>query len=81
MIRPDEVGQANLDPEIAAQMWMADIQPLKEQGYTLITPAVVSGQGASWLQAFFKACKSCTVRIVSYHYVLRHGFNNSFWLV
>ena len=77
LIRPDIAdGQANIDPVAAAQIWMTDIQPLKYQGYQLITPAVAFK--ADWLQAFFKACTDCTVRIVSYHYVVKHGLNNSF---
>ena len=63
LFRPDIPGQSNLDPGYAAQLWMANIQPLKAQGYTLITPVVAYKK--SWLQSFFAACPGCTVRIVS----------------
>lgn len=77
LIRPDLSSQANLDPETAAQTWIANGQPLRNQGYSTLAPAVAFN--SSWLSSFFDACKGCQVRIVSYHYVLRHGFNNSFF--
>ena len=76
VIRPDISSQSNIAPEAAAQLWMANIQPLKAQGYTLVAPAIAFS--ISWLKAFIAACTGCTVRIISYHYVLRHGLNNSF---
>ena len=76
IFRPDQPGQANLDPQTAASLWKKDIQPLKKQGYLLVSPA--PSAGVVWLQSFIAACTGCTVRIVSYHYV-RHGFNKFFW--
>ena len=58
-MRPDiDDGQANIDPVTAAQIWMTNIQPLRDQGYQLITPAVAYSK--AWLQNFFGACKHCT---------------------
>jgi len=58
-------GQANIDPVTAAQIWMANIQPLKYQGYKLITPAVAWRK--DWLQTFFGACKECTFDHMAAH--------------
>lgn len=69
LIRPNLDTQSNLDPTAAAQLWMQNILPLSSQGYTSIwSPAVTSADsGVTWLQAFFKACQGCTVRILSHH--------------
>ena len=76
VIRPDLSSQSNIAPEAAAQLWKANIQPLKAQGYTLVAPAIA--YSIPWLQSFIAACTGCTVRIISYHYVLSYGLNNSF---
>jgi hypothetical protein len=54
---PDLPSQANLDPSAAAQLWMENGQPLVDQGYTAIAPAIAFK--IPWLQAFFTACKGC----------------------
>jgi len=66
---PDHDGQAALDPGYAASLWKQYIQPLKNQGYTLISPAVTSGaSGVPWLQSFFGACSGCSVDILAVHW-------------
>lgn len=54
---PDIPSQANLDPNTAAQIWMANGQPLRAQGYQTISPAMAFS--STWLQEFFKACIGC----------------------
>jgi hypothetical protein len=54
---PDISGQANLDPETAARIWMANGDILRQQGYTTISPAVAFSN--DWLHAFFNACTGC----------------------
>ena len=53
---------------------MKNGQPLRAQGYSTIAPGIAFD--IAWLQAFFKACVGCQVRIVSYH--LGHNFNSFF---
>jgi hypothetical protein len=62
---PDIPSQSNLDPGTAAGLWMANIQPLKAQGYSLITPAVAYSK--AWLQSFFTACKGCSFDHMAAH--------------
>jgi hypothetical protein len=60
--RPNQSGQSNLDPGYAAQLWQQYIQPLKNQGYALVTPACTNApSGKQWYQSFFSACTGCTV--------------------
>jgi len=66
---PNEVGQSNMTPEQAAQLWQQYIQPLKAYGYTLVSPACSSRPNAlPWMQEFMGNCTGCTVDIVGMHY-------------
>ncbi|KAH9482862.1 hypothetical protein JR316_0004962 [Psilocybe cubensis] len=67
---PDHAGQAALDPGYGASLWKQYIEPLKNNGYTLISPAVTSGSGGiPWLQSFFGACGGgCTVHAMALHW-------------
>lgn len=60
LIRPDIPGQSNMDPNTAAQLWMANGQPLRAQGYQTITPAVAFSK--DWMHKFLAACNNCDVR-------------------
>ena len=57
-----------MSPQEAATVWMAHGEPLRQQGYKTVTPAVASN--TQWLRDFFPLC-NCKVRIVSYYYFLR----------
>ncbi|KAI0069007.1 hypothetical protein BV25DRAFT_1910727 [Artomyces pyxidatus] len=58
---PNEPSQSNLDPSYAASLWKQYIQPLKYQGFDLITPATTNApSGKTWMQSFEKACDGCT---------------------
>ncbi|KAH6888377.1 glycosyl hydrolase catalytic core-domain-containing protein [Coprinopsis sp. MPI-PUGE-AT-0042] len=68
---PDQGGQSNLDVGYAVDLWVQHIQPLKSQGYTLISPACTnSPAGTKWLQDFIGACnnRGCNVDIVATHW-------------
>ncbi|KIK08407.1 glycoside hydrolase family 128 protein [Laccaria amethystina LaAM-08-1] len=66
---PNQSGQSNLDPGYAAQLWQQYIQPLKNQGYALVTPACTNApSGKQWYQSFFSACTGCTFDIIAVHY-------------
>jgi hypothetical protein len=66
---PDLAGQSNLDPGYAASLWQQYIQPLKDQGYSLVSPAVTSGaSGIPWLTSFISDCGGCTIDAVAVHW-------------
>jgi hypothetical protein len=69
MNEPNEPGQSNMDAGSGAQLWQQYIQPLKSQGYTLISPATSSNpNGLVWMTDFFAACQGCTVDIIAVHW-------------
>jgi hypothetical protein len=60
MNEPNQQGQSDLDPGYAAQLWKQYIQPLKAQGYALVTPACTNApSGKTWMRAFMNACSGC----------------------
>ncbi|KII95344.1 glycoside hydrolase family 128 protein, partial [Plicaturopsis crispa FD-325 SS-3] len=69
MNEPNESGQSNMSPEDGAKMWQQYIQPLKNQGYKLISPATSSNpNGLTWVKNFMKACDGCTFDAVAVHW-------------
>lgn len=45
-----KVGGSDITPELAAERWMNDIQPLKDDGILLGGPAVAgTEEGKQWL--------------------------------
>ncbi|KZT12986.1 glycoside hydrolase family 128 protein [Laetiporus sulphureus 93-53] len=66
---PDQAGQANMDPSTAASLWLQYIEPKKDEGFRLISPAVSSGSdGIPWLESFMSACDTCTIDGCALHY-------------
>ncbi|KIM45991.1 glycoside hydrolase family 128 protein [Hebeloma cylindrosporum] len=66
---PDHSGQASLDPGYAAQVWRDNMEPLKNIGYRLISPAVTSAPaGKTWLKNFINACSGCHVDAIAVHW-------------
>ncbi|KDR67790.1 hypothetical protein GALMADRAFT_257629 [Galerina marginata CBS 339.88] len=66
---PDQVAQSNLDPNLAAAYWNQYLQPLKAQGYNLLSPAVSSSpSGKVWLQKFLNACSGCSIDAIALHW-------------
>jgi hypothetical protein len=66
---PNQSGQAEMSPQRAAQVWKQYIQPLKNQGYALISPACTSApSGKTWMQQFFAACDGCTFDGLALHW-------------
>ncbi|KAH9938396.1 glycosyl hydrolase catalytic core-domain-containing protein [Fomitopsis serialis] len=59
---PEQQGQANMDPGSAASLWQQYIEPKKDLGMGLISPAVTSDSaGIPWMQSFISACNGgCT---------------------
>lgn len=68
---PDQGGQSNMNPWHAADLWMQHIQPLKSQGYTLVSPACTNAPaGLQWQRDFTSACnqRGCSVDIIATHW-------------
>lgn len=75
--RPNEPGQSNMSPADGAQLWKEYIDPLKDQGYTLISPAPSSRpDGFTWVGEFLGNCTGCTVDRIALHYydITSQGF-------
>jgi len=66
----NEPGQSNLSPSYAAQLWIKYIQPLRDQGYKLGSPAMSSRpNGKQWMSDFLKACNGgCTFDFLATHF-------------
>ncbi|PPQ74997.1 hypothetical protein CVT24_010071, partial [Panaeolus cyanescens] len=66
---PDHEGQAFIDAYYAASLWRLYIEPLKDQGYFLVSPAPTSApKGKVWLRDFMNGCGGCTVDAVAMHW-------------
>lgn len=63
-------GGSCLDAETAAQLWIQEIEPLKELGIKLGAPAVTGAPtGFTWLQNFFTQCDGkCSADFIPIHW-------------
>ncbi|KAL3426464.1 hypothetical protein PVAG01_03255 [Phlyctema vagabunda] len=63
-------GGSNVDPDLAAEIWIRELEPLRKLGVTLGAPAVTGGsEGWAWLQKFFTACAGqCTAEFIPVHW-------------
>ncbi|KIM72213.1 glycoside hydrolase family 128 protein [Piloderma croceum F 1598] len=70
MNEPQEPQQSNLTPDQGAQMWMTYLEPLRQQGVRLGSPAPSSApSGLTWLQDFLASCAGgCTVDFIALHW-------------
>lgn len=69
MNEPNQVGQSDMSAQSGAQLWSQYIQPLKNEGYQLGSPATTSApDGMTWMQDFFSACHGCTVDFMAVHF-------------
>jgi hypothetical protein len=76
---PNEPGQSNMTPEHGASLWKQYIEPLKNEGYTmLVSPATSSNpNGLVWVKNFMSACGGgCNPTHTAVHYydVTASGF-------
>ncbi len=69
---PDGAGNggSNIPTDTAAQTWIRQIEPLKEQGVKLGAPAVTGAPGGFiWLENFFRACNgNCNPDFIPVHW-------------
>ncbi|KXN86345.1 hypothetical protein AN958_10207 [Leucoagaricus sp. SymC.cos] len=50
---PNQSGQSNMSPQHAADLWRAHLNPLKDHGYFLVSPACTNApSGKTWMQSF-----------------------------
>ena len=63
-------GGSNVAPALAAQIWIREIEPLKQKGVKLGGPGVTGApSGFTWLQSFFTACNgNCSVDFIPVHW-------------
>ena len=63
-------GGSNITPARAAARWISDLEPLRQYGIKLGSPAVTGSQrGIAWLRDFFTACNGqCNVDFLTVHY-------------
>ncbi|KAL4076021.1 glycoside hydrolase family 128 protein [Scleroderma yunnanense] len=68
MNEPNEPSQSNMSPSDGVTLWQTYINPLKDQGYKLISPACTNDQaGLDWYQQFFAQCSGCHFDAVAFH--------------
>ncbi|KAK4161338.1 alkali-sensitive linkage protein 1 [Cladorrhinum sp. PSN259] len=79
---PHSWGGSNLDVITAAEVWVNNIEPLKEMGLRVGLPACTGAPtGITWLQNFVKACndrlsQGGPARNCSYDFVPLHWYGN-----
>lgn len=63
-------GGSSVDPQTAATLYKAQVEPLRAKGLKLGAPAVTSAQsGFDWLSSFFDACGGgCSVDFMPIHF-------------
>ncbi|KAF2720996.1 glycoside hydrolase family 128 protein [Polychaeton citri CBS 116435] len=63
-------GGSCLDAETAAQLWIQEVEPLKELGIKLGAPAVTGAStGFTWLENFFTQCNgNCSADFIPIHW-------------
>jgi hypothetical protein len=63
-------GGSGVSADLAAAVWINQIEPLRKLGVKLGAPAVTGGYGGwTWLQSFFTQCNgNCTVDFIPIHW-------------
>jgi hypothetical protein len=75
-------GGSNIDPQTAANVWVKNIDPLREKGIKVGLPACTGAPtGIPWLQQFLAECSALIstgseVRNCSYDFVTIHWYGN-----
>ncbi|KAI5120512.1 hypothetical protein M0805_000097 [Coniferiporia weirii] len=65
----NEAGQANMDVGTAVSIWKQYLEPLVDEGYTLLAPVTSSNpDGLTWVQQFFQQCTGCHISGIPLHY-------------
>ncbi|KAI9574161.1 hypothetical protein HD554DRAFT_4104 [Boletus coccyginus] len=94
MNEPNEPSQSNMSPQDGISLWQQYIDPLKSQGYYLISPACSNDQaGLDWMKAFVEGCTDCTIDAIAFHFygtdprafveyatTLHEAYNKPIWI-
>ena len=63
-----------MSPEEAVKLWQEHIQPKKDLGYKLVSPATSSNPaGKEWMQKFYDQCQGCTFDAQAVHWYDIHA--------
>ncbi len=76
---PSQWGGSDIDPDVAAQVWVKNISPLRDMGIRVGLPACTGApSGLAWLKLFLESCskivseggktKNCTYDFVTIHW-------------
>jgi hypothetical protein len=66
---PDLPAQSYQSPSAAALSWNQHMAPLRQKGYTLVSPATTSGSGGmAWMEQFLAACGPNCVDKIAVHW-------------
>jgi hypothetical protein len=67
---PPKTGGSSMTADYAAQVWIAEMEPLKKLGVLLGAPAVTgSPRGVAWYADFLKSCNGkCTIDFLPVHW-------------
>ncbi|KAG8217964.1 glycosyl hydrolase catalytic core-domain-containing protein [Butyriboletus roseoflavus] len=62
-------NKSSWDERDGVSLWKQYIDPLKYQGYYLISPACTNDQaGLHWMKSFVEGCTDCTIDAVAFHF-------------
>jgi len=65
---PNQSGQSNMSPQHGADLWRRYLNPLKDQGYYLVSPACTNApSGKQWIKDFLNSCSGCHVDAIAVH--------------
>jgi len=76
---PFDWGGSNMDPDVAAQVWVNNIEPIRQMGIRVGLPACTGApSGLPWLRLFMESCskvisnggpaRNCTFDFVTLHW-------------
>ncbi|KAJ3525966.1 hypothetical protein NM688_g8321 [Phlebia brevispora] len=66
---PDQVGQSQMSPQDAANLWQQQFAWRSSQGYSLWSPAVTNAaEGETWMDEFLSACSGCQISHMALHF-------------
>lgn len=66
---PNQSGQSNMSPQHGADLWQKYLNPLKDQGYYLVSPACTNApSGKEWIKGFLDSCDGCHVDAIALHW-------------
>ena len=74
---PFDWGGSDIPPELAAQAWVTNFEPLAERGIKLGLPAVTGApSGLVWLQDFLSSCNDVLGRECTFDFIPVHWYDN-----